>query len=447
MQNYEVQPFITGFQIEELFGLYSYSVRLPKDLSENERRLLIIYGDNGCGKTTIINIIHHLLSQHHAKGHRSFLARSRFRRFKLFFSDGKSIEIEKHQNNGIGSYDLRLAINGKIAKEVKVNSSLRDGEIAVRGEDIDDKEIDNLFLELFEQPLSVMTLTDNREFQSDKFDISDDDDDHLVHIVPNDFFSNNLRRMVRHKTGPVGHQVDLSIRRAEEWIRQQALAARSRNDESVADIYTQLIRTFGKVLDQEPESIGATAGELKLKVENLYKKTSDLSDLGFTTAIPRDDLIEAIAEVSNEHLPMVGKLLAPYFESLESRIEGLLPIASRLRIFSKIVNTFFRSKSFKMNAVRGIELISKNNEPISPQMLSSGEKHLLLMLCNILIGTSERSLFLIDEPELSLNVKWQRDLIDSLLNLSAGSSVQFIMATHSIELLSQHRACTMRLSS
>ena len=87
----EIQPFITGFFIEDLFGLYTYEASLPSDLTENERRLLIIYGDNGCGKTTIINLIHHLLSPGSAKGHRSYLAKTRFRNFSLSFSDGKTI--------------------------------------------------------------------------------------------------------------------------------------------------------------------------------------------------------------------------------------------------------------------------------------------------------------------------------------------------------------------
>ena len=45
---------------------------------------------------------------------------------------------------------------------------------------------------------------------------------------------------------------------------------------------------------------------------------------------------------------------------------------------------------------------------------------------------------MIDEPEISLNVKWQRELIQSLLEITEGANVQFIFASHSIELISQH---------
>jgi predicted ATP-dependent endonuclease of OLD family len=63
---------------------------------------------------------------------------------------------------------------------------------------------------------------------------------------------------------------------------------------------------------------------------------------------------------------------------------------------------------------------------------------LFLLLCNTLLARKHASLFLIDEPELSLNIKWQRKLVQAILDNTEGTSVQFLMATHSMELISQH---------
>ena len=71
-------------------------------------------------------------------------------------------------------------------------------------------------------------------------------------------------------------------------------------------------------------------------------------------------------------------------------------------------------------------------------MLSSGEKQLLLLFCNIITAREQASIFIIDEPELSLNVVWQRKLVNALLAFSEGSSIQLILASHSIELLTQY---------
>jgi predicted ATPase len=55
------------------------------------------------------------------------------------------------------------------------------------------------------------------------------------------------------------------------------------------------------------------------------------------------------------------------------------------------------------------------------------------------------SVFIIDEPELSLNIKWQRELIRALLECIEGSRGQFVMASHSTELFARHRDAVVRL--
>ncbi len=47
--------------------------------------------------------------------------------------------------------------------------------------------------------------------------------------------------------------------------------------------------------------------------------------------------------------------------------------------------------------------------------------------------------------EISLNIKWQRKLVDSLLSLAEDSDVQFVMATHLVELLTRHKESVVRL--
>jgi ABC-type sulfate/molybdate transport systems ATPase subunit len=49
-----------------------------------------------------------------------------------------------------------------------------------------------------------------------------------------------------------------------------------------------------------------------------------------------------------------------------------------------------------------------------------------------------KSVLLIDEPELSLNIKWQRKLIQALRDIVPQKKVQFVFVTHSIEFLSEY---------
>lgn len=61
--------------------------------------------------------------------------------------------------------------------------------------------------------------------------------------------------------------------------------------------------------------------------------------------------------------------------------------------------------------------------------LSSGERNLLSILTLFLIIGSKRSFLMIDEPEISLNIKWQREFLPLLNKLN--SNAQIIVASHS----------------
>lgn len=61
--------------------------------------------------------------------------------------------------------------------------------------------------------------------------------------------------------------------------------------------------------------------------------------------------------------------------------------------------------------------------------LSKGEKTLLCLLLAVFLNKDNGTVFLFDEPDLSLHIKWQKQLLKSLRNIAPGS--QFIISTHS----------------
>ena len=54
-------------------------------------------------------------------------------------------------------------------------------------------------------------------------------------------------------------------------------------------------------------------------------------------------------------------------------------------------------------------------------------------------------IIIIDEPEISLNIKWQRRLLSTLNYFVRDSKAQFVVATHSFEILSSHSDNTVRV--
>lgn len=67
--------------------------------------------------------------------------------------------------------------------------------------------------------------------------------------------------------------------------------------------------------------------------------------------------------------------------------------------------------------------------------LSSGEKQILILLSEAFLQHNEKVLFIADEPELSLHISWQREIINAVHSLN--QNAQIIFATHSPEVVSQ----------
>lgn len=124
---------------------------------------------------------------------------------------------------------------------------------------------------------------------------------------------------------------------------------------------------------------------------------------------------------------------------------ALQGIKTRMARLVDTVNRFFAPKSISFSIQNGIRVADRRGMQLNPNVLSSGEKQLLLLFCNCFHATSRPSIFLIDEPELSLNIAWQRHLLDALTGFSADGGAQFVLATHSLELLAKHRPNTVRL--
>ena len=68
-------------------------------------------------------------------------------------------------------------------------------------------------------------------------------------------------------------------------------------------------------------------------------------------------------------------------------------------------------------------------EKLLPYQLSSGEKQILAILLTVLIEDNKPYVLFMDEPEVSMHVEWQKQLIDLLLQLNP--NVQIILTTHS----------------
>jgi len=101
--------------------------------------------------------------------------------------------------------------------------------------------------------------------------------------------------------------------------------------------------------------------------------------------------------------------------------------------FLAIIDALFLETHKKVNAKKEELAFLLGDKEISAYQLSSGEKQLLIILLTVLIKDNKPSILLMDEPEISLHMGWQRKLIKYIRELNP--NIQLIIATHSPDII------------
>lgn len=436
-------PAICGIECDSLFGHYTYCLNsAPDSNGVIPSQLLLLYGDNGSGKTTIAQLLFHMLSREDGRGHRTFLAKTKFRRFCIRFDNGSSFEAGRLGDAITGPYTLMTTDAHGRTQCVDVRTS-DDG--AVKRGEVDDNQLHELFATCSASDLTIYYLSDNRVLQSDVFDDEPPDEwmTHHGRIVTRRFGDTMERMLVPSRTRDL--TVGPSVWRAETWLRRQAIQASNAGEVTTSNIYTDIIKRITHTATAATSSTSGSLHEVVTSLRTLAERTSSFTALGLSQPVPITTLSKHLQSAHPSQHELLANVLEPYVDSIRSRLDAFTELQQRLSVFLRIINAFYRRKKVRVRTSDGIQVFDEKGADLDVSLLSSGEKQLMLLLCNILVATTQPSLFIIDEPELSLNVKWQRELVDSLLSLVEGSHVQFIMATHSIELLTRHKDCVLKL--
>lgn len=151
--------------------------------------------------------------------------------------------------------------------------------------------------------------------------------------------------------------------------------------------------------------------------------TEKLRSQGSITA---DDLV---IMYDNQRL---ARILADWRRLQESKNR----IYAQRNTFIEIINRLFSRKLAQITGRNEIEILTQSGKLFSPNVLSSGEKQMFIMLGEVLLYEKNPFVFIADEPELSLHVGWQSELVQSIEKLNG--SVQIIFATHSPDIVGSH---------
>lgn len=194
------------------------------------------------------------------------------------------------------------------------------------------------------------------------------------------------------------------------------------------------VKVFSALLEEKSASISA---------ENLLQEISQLTSESTGSKLgdfeensnkfqELQDLVNKSAR-SGEFKSTASGALAVYRDALKQRQEYQQLAFKEIDSYFEVVNTFLDKKelSYSLDRNRRIPKVGlkfPDETWSSIKVMSSGERQLLTMLYAV-NKMSGNSAVLIDEPEISLHIDWQEDLLKKMME-QLGSR-QIIVCTHS----------------
>ena len=179
------------------------------------------------------------------------------------------------------------------------------------------------------------------------------------------------------------------------------------------------------------QKCGITEKEFHINMNLMKEKIEKLDRYGISD-------IKALDNV--EFNPEDARALKVYFDDFNEKYDVYRDFLERLDYFGEIVNSRFMFKQLVISREYGLKIIdidTKRKIPLTN--LSSGEKEIIVLFYTLLFEIPDGVLLLIDEPEISLHIAWQRLFMKDLKKIVQMKNLRAVIATHSPQIVSGNR--------
>jgi predicted ATPase len=404
---------LDSFTVEGLFGSQDHTITFPHLAPESSApEILIVEGQNGTGKTTIMRMIAGILDQLNFDTFR----RVPFKRARLTLSNGHYIHVESDRDNT--EYPL-IVTNGSetvsLAKMRGADSYTPEQMTAIEG------FRDNSLPVVRQVDFQLVTIGRSLELEI----LESEENPEIRQEI-----SSRHRRERKRLSG-----------RVRNFLRDAQVNYRRFFQADSLELLPRILKRFEN-MERE-----ADPAQLQERINALRNRSTEINRFGLQTD---EDELQVLEELLNK--PKYTQdahslsLLASYVEIHENRNEARDLIATRLSLFETIMDEFLVGKQVRISVGNGLD-ITTNLGPIKETDLSSGEYHFLYMMVAALLCERWGTILAIDEPELSLHVSWQRRLVKALSDCASGAAPIFYLSTHSTAISAAFSDKVQRLSA
>ena len=431
---------IKKFKITGLFGFRNVDINF-----ENNVKILI--GENGFGKTTVLNSLYYLLNKKYTK-----LSNIEFETMELNFQNEEKIQftkfelesyinyIESNNNNRrmplsvlkhLETLDLSEFINNDDIHEEKIIDFIKNSEIRhfapmqIMVREISKYIKDYPSFDVFDRlekirntlNFSILYLPTYRRVEEDLKNLGSFKE-RIIH-------RNDGRSYYRELEEDLEVTDDTLIHFGMEDVRKKIITVEQEIEKSTITGFSKLtgqmlslfLNGFRKIQDSEIEELDENTIKIILHRvgDNIPQKDKD----GILK------LLKDKAKLKEEKdlVSFIFKLIDIYNEHKH--------LDDKIKNFRDVCNEYLVDKQFRYDE-SSVDLdIYRNgtDEKVEINKLSSGEKQIISIFSKIYLEKTENLIVLFDEPELSLSLPWQKRLLPDIMN---SEKCKFLLAvTHS----------------
>lgn len=397
---------IKQIKVIGLFGEYNHQIDLNNDVN-------VIMGPNGVGKTCILSLLHALFS-----GDAWTLLDIHYNSFEVSFFSGKKIVVYQQNTLENKSITIDRLGKGENKESIVIENPLRN------------EDANRIIPSFFERTNS------NRKYNSSlSRRIYNDEEDIKEELKHNQKLINFIGDIVRVEMIPAQRLKSLNDKT--EGIDNVKIISRELQKkifatiDEVNQVSNELDQTFPeRLLDK----INNTNGKDRLKtLKNLVKRVDEESEILYSTGLLSNS--QTIKRNIVERLKPEEQTLLVFELYLQDYLEKLSPykkIADKLQLFLGTLSKHFLSKKLIIGSNKKLYITSEiTKDEIPIDRLSSGEQNELILFYYLIFDCDEKHLVLIDEPEISLHIKWLDKLLPIFKQIADGNSLQMLIATHS----------------
>ncbi|WP_167383750.1 AAA family ATPase [Paenibacillus kribbensis] len=388
----------------------------------------VIYGDNGAGKTTLLKILHALISRDS-----SILLNENVKEVILYYK----VEGGEHERK------VRVWKNEVDLDKIELSGiNLDDILDEYNWSEFDKAEFKEVSSILFgtSRGISSSTVTISPDIIIDFLERSNFSKEFRTRSRVHSFafeLAEHLRRDKRRRdySSLNKNSINLNIKH---------LSLDSINMDSIESILIQRYRLAKRVTNERVQKALFDTLSVALSVDATGIEEAGLTESDSNLIVSnRERLIEALTSspenaLSDQLIRVLQKeknftelnnsLLPSLLLKMTSELQSEKSILNSIDFLEDVFNDHLQNGKRLVVNQDGAQIVLKDRSH-SLDELSSGEKHLLSLLTLFIIEGSRRNFLLIDEPEISLNIKWQRKLLQLLNELAPDS--QIIVASHS----------------